>query len=87
MPPNCWFCQIKAWDEEKYVCPFTGIAATIHERQKDCPLIEVPAPHGRLIDEDDLVERFVPKQAYFTENIVDKMSNAPTIIEAEGERK
>ena len=29
----------------------------INERLYDCPLIEVPTPHGRLIDADKLLEK------------------------------
>lgn len=32
-----------------------------------------------LIDGDELAKRFVPKQAYFTESIIEKIKNAPII--------
>lgn len=31
----------------------------------------------RIIDGDELAKRFVPKQAYFTENIIEKIKTAP----------
>lgn len=30
-----------------------------------------------LIDGDELAKRFVPKQAYFTESIIEKIKNSP----------
>ena len=52
---------------------------------KNCPLIEVPTSHGRLIDADELAK-------YKHENIwtncliidADYLDDAPTVIEAEG---
>ena len=53
MPENCVMCSIKAWDEDGYVCPFSGIMCLNIGRQADCPLVELPEKHGRLIDADD----------------------------------
>ena len=46
-----------------------------------CPLIEIPAPHGRLIDADAI-------QDYNVETFGQRLliiDTAPTVIEAEGE--
>ena len=58
--------------------PFEGI-------YKDCPLVPVKTPHGRLIDADALVDT-----VYYTnisesvkEFIADLIGIAPTVIEAE----
>lgn len=32
-----------------------------------------------LIDGDELAKRFVPKQAYFTESIIEKIKNSPIV--------
>ena len=62
-----------------------------NERLYDCPLIEVPTPHGRLIDADKLLEK-----AYWDYNeathdynnfkVVSEydIADAPTVIKAEG---
>lgn len=57
------------------------------KRQENCPLVEVPTPHGRLIDADALMEcRLEPnhyeelKDGYIPDYDLD---SAPTIIEAE----
>ena len=42
-------------------CPLRGVCKQriyIEYRPKDCPLIEVPTPHGRLIDADELEKGF-----------------------------
>ena len=49
-----------------------------------CPLVEIPTPHGRLIDADKLAnETFygATSAPYITYR---KFVNAPTVIEAEG---
>lgn len=56
MPKNCKECPFsdhEAWClipgswKERYYCPDD-------ERSDDCPLVEIPTPHGRLIDADKL---------------------------------
>ena len=56
-------------------------------RDKNCPLVEIPTPHGRLIDADELAnETFysVTSAPYITYK---KFVDAPTVIEAEGKGK
>lgn len=50
------------------------------DMKASCPLVEIPTPHGRLGDLDNI---YVDGEGYFwfSEN------EAPTIIEAEGETK
>ena len=52
------------------------------KRQENCPLVEVPLPHGRLIDADKFLEwlkEFYPNSVA----IMSGVKNAKTIIEAE----
>lgn len=52
-----------------------------------CPLIEVPTPHGRLIDADDLKTAFPACDNHMNIKIASvraTVNHAPTIIEAEG---
>lgn len=49
MPDNCEVCPIKAWEEEGYVCPFSGIPALNIGRQLDCPLRESERKEGEWI--------------------------------------
>lgn len=57
MPTNCWFCSVKSWDDDEYVCPFSGrmVKSGDVNRHEDCPLIELP-DHGDLIDESEKVD-------------------------------
>jgi hypothetical protein len=95
MPKNCMECDLKSWnpDEYDYVCPFSGIMALNIGRQNDCPLVEVPTPHGRLIDETIVLEMIRKSMGikdlsflYHAEkSVVNEIFHAPTVIEAEGE--
>lgn len=56
------------------------------ERHPDCPLIEVPTPHGRLIDADALMEKkntHIDVLADWRYVRVSTIEDAPTIIESE----
>ena len=60
----------------------------IHQKLSDCPLVEIPTPHGRLIDADELYEP-MERDLYAgigcdpTSIAAITISEAPTIIEAE----
>lgn len=71
-------CQaVKAHKDKRIIAPY---GAPIPDW---CPLIEIPTPHGRLIDADELVRIWTGAQFYGSiKPIVDAR---PTVIEAEGE--
>ena len=52
IPQNCDECPLNS------MCGYSLHMPLYHteKRHDDCPLIEVPDPHGRLIDADALVE-------------------------------
>ena len=86
MPKNCMECAIRSWssDEYDYVCPFSGIMAlNIIGRQNDCPLVEVPENHGKLLDYNALSELVKEDFGYFLARLDLKVP--PTVIEAERE--
>lgn len=69
----------------------------LQKRADNCPLIEIPIPHGRLIDGDELratLRRWTEDEwnqkaspvswAYAYEDLIDLIDDAPTILEAEG---
>ena len=66
MPKNCEDCRFE---------DFGGCMFRV--KRSDCPLVEVPTPHGRLIDADELLLRSVSGTEIY------HISAAPTIIEAE----
>lgn len=48
MPMGCYECPFEVWGK----CMFINYNVSGTE-PKSCPLVEVPFPHGRLIDADD----------------------------------
>ena len=89
MPKNCLTCKLRGdGSDSKYIwdCPFTGLEYTREEgetrRLDDCPLVEVPAPHGRLIDADKLM-RDISKYHVSDGMFQHWVDVQPTIIEAE----
>lgn len=94
MPKNCWECSLSDVDDDYgRCCLFSGIACLNIGRQNNCPLIEIPTPHGRLIEE--------PKELHYggllnispydfvgtTEYFMNQIKEQPTIIEAEGSKE
>lgn len=49
MPKSCWDCEL-------FFCSLKDRLKHIEDRNPDCPLVEIPTPHGRLIDADALFE-------------------------------
>lgn len=100
MPTACNKCPF----HNAYICTAKGspVSLQIYLKDKkpfDCPLVEIPTPHGRLIDADDLRQKMYHK-AFETESNMQKWdsgcwirykmfeeaeTNASTIIEAEEE--
>ena len=59
MPKRCLTCQFHGfggYKNELIVCSLTGWSEGQLSNVRGCPLIEVPTPHGRLIDADELYE-------------------------------
>lgn len=90
MPDNCFECPLKYdVDEGHYCyCRFTGAISSGVGRQVDCPLVNVPMPHGRLIDGDKLKSAF-PLSYLGTPILIAsvraRINHTPAIIEAEGD--
>ena len=101
MPKNCLLCPCcvgegtgmgrqhycQAIDDEPYVSE--------NHRPENCPIPEIPTPHGRLIDADKLM-KVIKENDYmlrsclntvdrgmFTIGIKQAIDKSPTIIEAE----
>lgn len=95
MPKNCLECEIRSYDAnagEEY-CPFSQIVCLSIGIQDNCPLVEVPEPHGDLIDRDEVrndvfhhlsikgEENLLPSEKSIFGNLI----KAKAVIEAEGE--
>lgn len=85
LPEKCEDCP--CYDYIDYVCRTDDCFAPFdvenpEERSEHCPLIELPANHGRLIDADrflDWLKEFHPNDVV----IMSGVKNARTVIEAE----
>ena len=78
MPKSCDTCFLSKWDtcNERFYCMFD-----------DCPLVEVPAPHGRIADMDEAIkciEEVKGKDAELAISLIEWACGKRTIIEAEG---
>lgn len=51
----------------------------LQRRADECPIIEIPTPHGRLIDRDEI---YISRWDIDTD-LAEQIQNAPTILEAE----
>lgn len=89
MPKNCTICRFcvpEADPGDGEMCMATGrfMPPCSTERLEECPLVEVPTPHGRLIDADKLLKKGInldwSVQKWVSEVDIGLM---PTIIEAE----
>jgi len=94
MPKSCYDCDL--FSGEGFLCPLV-IETTndwsrefMYKRVDECPLVEIPTPHGRLIDADANVGSYVETwtctcSEFGTQRVmaVDDLKNLPVIIEAE----
>lgn len=98
MPETCDECEFHCYHSYgEYVCVATpllypfNLANSKGIRKDWCPLVEVPAPHGRLIDADALIARMEsdaeqmeePIAQMFTYAAINDVKHSETVIEAE----
>ncbi|MBQ1310038.1 MAG: hypothetical protein IIY54_10045 [Ruminococcus sp.] len=92
MPKNCAECPILQIGSLEHYCPLAKESMWSIDaesgKHSNCPLSEIPTPHGRLIDADELYEP-MERDLYAgigcdpTSIAAITISEAPTIIEAE----
>ena len=78
LPDSCWDCEAdfayqigcELWQDYEEFC---------ERRHPNCPLVEIPTPHGRLIDRDDV---YIGRWD-IDSDLAEQIQNAPTILEAE----
>ena len=89
MPSGCNTCQLHVLCFDYYVCRAKKLERGDYldvddqviagRRHRCCPLVEIPTPHGRLIDADELL-----KHKYgISQTARTYIKTADTIIEAE----
>ena len=79
--PVCQNCYFR-------VGRYCGIIESMEQTPVDpnrCPLVEIPTPHGRLIDADELANKTFYSATSAPYITYKKFVDTPTIIEAEGE--
>lgn len=78
------YCVLQNWKQPCTPCTMTVVEAK--EGIADyCLFSEVFAPHGRLIDADALIQKLNDEHIPYNSDINFFITNAPTVIEAEGE--
>ncbi len=90
MPKRCYDCPF--CETEGYItCLCTpdwkdiGKMTWIKRRPSWCPLVEVPEPHGDLVDRNDLlleIENYPRSCGIIREEIEAEIKELPTILEA-----
>lgn len=84
-PKNCRVCDFNSSD---CFCKINHgkIDRDFWDCDKECPIVEVPAPHGRLIDADALLEDVRNNSvSYSADDFAHEWVDVqPTVIEAEG---
>lgn len=93
IPKDCWGCKFRRW-ENGYgdLCIITGaFIKDVFIKEKDCPLVEVPTPHGDLVDRDKLMVDLMDSdldhlQRDDWKEVIQIVEDAQTIIEAEGRK-
>ena len=101
MPQSCSNCNWSRYSFPNAWCSMThhkvDIEVAKNGRPDDCPLIEVPEPHGRLIDANamfkDICDSINEMTAigvavdgqWLWDKLNDALKNAPTIIPASEE--
>lgn len=108
MSKTCYDCKFRKRNGLELICPILEKSYKIADTQvlfaheKDCPLIEVSEPHGRLIDADALLMRINhevmeaymdgacygahPSQEYLY-LLGEIIDDAPTVIPAEEDKR
>lgn len=100
MPKNCNDCPL---NYDQMACKVTGTRwwsdtmvlmgfDSDKERLYDCPLVEIPTPHGRLGDLDKLMIEFMDSdldhlQRDDWKEVIQIVSDADVVIEAEGSKE
>lgn len=90
MPKSCKECPFKEYANMSYELDWCCINKADISYEMDispnCPLVEVPTPHGDLIDSDYLIEHSTEVYGLNNTRIfyLDEAMACPIIIEAEG---
>jgi len=90
--PKCYNCPFRTLDYCGLLIEHDCVTVNVNEMtvSEYCPLVEIPTPHGRLIDADELKSKFRhgngddDADSAWISTIRRFITQAETIIEAEG---
>lgn len=85
LPKSCWDCEFEVPTIDHHeACILTGKSYNwgLPHRPSECPLSEVPTPHGRLIDADNLLNtafKLVDEETFraFRQLVIDSTTIIP----------
>ena len=94
MPSRCNMCQLRDLCFDYYICRakklndglYLDVDDVKDRRHIKCPLVEVPTPHGDLVDRDDLIDeinRVTFAERYDYNVAYDIVTSSETVIEME----
>lgn len=89
MPTNCYDCPFirQSFGYDFYCAKGNGIEDDIKnvysKRMDDCPLVEIPIPHGDLVDRNYLISEYDRQHEGPAGGARRIMEDAPAIVEAE----
>lgn len=93
VPRCCDGCKYCSGDFDGYWCDRLHKWLDIpirSKKDKECPIVEIPTPHGKLVDADALIEDLQGLRVLFPNNgmdyfggVISVIQNAPSIIEKE----
>ena len=89
MPDGCDKCilsEIMSGENEPLIlsCKVTDYITHETDWEELCPLVEIPTPHGRLIDADAFISFIEEHWDSYDQWVVQILEERPTIIEAGG---
>ena len=89
--PKCYNCPFRTLDYCGLLIEHDCVTVNVNEMtvSKYCPLVEIPTPHGRLVDIKSVEDRKFPTvdneyERWWNGALDSVVDNAPTVIEAEG---
>jgi len=89
--PKCYNCPFRTLDYCGLLIEHDRVTVNVNEMtvSEYCPLIEIPTPHGRLVDLDKLMIEFMDSdldnpQRDDWKDVMQIVADAQTVIEAEG---
>jgi len=95
LPSSCEKCPFNYADMSVGICMAADKTIDTRtygrKRHPDCPMTELPTPHGRLIDAEELIKKLERHRdmcgdietQYGIDTAIRILRNIPTIIEAE----